>query len=1308
MEAHHQPSGKQAALDRTILSLNTDFNLHLQVPDQNLPPSKRRLQVRTEEQERVDKIYNRAHCLIFQDPGHLSTSIGRFRNQAEDLIRSWTIEKKQHADTPTSFYDDPHSVSPGVEERAALQKLLLSLLEHKTLNPSRFKPAPAPAPKNGSSKRASREFPSPEPKRCKDRPAQLDPSCRAESVDDIPVRTKASIRPPSALSSRDGSTVNGDGCLTSFTQSRPSFASRSMISSRASFAPSVFSTTTRGDISDSQTTVQTNFDSFAYDPESLQSSRRSFRSRQYDGMQREVHPPNRVLNYSQEMVDVRIPASTTLTQSQPAPVPLDPPCNIWPKFPSPALNQAPLILIWELTRAAAYCNVDLTQWNVPYRCNESWHNQTKFRAQIISHPLFIGKGLPPSCDSKTWTAALETFTVGPKMVGLVAELDYNEDASGPPFILKFCKPSLKLGNRLSRRFGADRFLEILLPARNSKREKKDREGLEEMIQWLTGVSHYFAGRTWIPFYTNEGKKTKKKGVMGSDEDPWNPDTKKARNIVQDRVYLFAGDGNQFRMRQPGTIFPPLEEALSLSSRTKMKLCDLLSWAVSIEKNAKQPITKLFSRLALSLSSTWPTVVLEREQIHRRGSDIKNEDPSGKTGKVMNDGIGRMSRSLARKVSSSLGLSDTPCGFQARIGSAKGMWIVDTEDGGLDDKDWIETYPSQEKWDCDFLDIYHRTFEVRDYPRELRTASLNQQFIPVLEAQSPEPGLMRKTLGKLLVEGLQKEIDEQREAMNHPMDFRSWLKRAGPSSEDQATHGIVPFVGGLPDRDEDTMAYLLDAGFQLDGQRFLHDLAISFRRQQMDKLKDRMKIQVPRSTYAFMVVDFTGELAEGEVQLAFSSKFQLGEDSDTLLDGIDVLVARSPAHFASDIQKVKAVFKPSLRKLKDVIVFSVRGDTPLADLLSGGDYDGDRAWVCWDPEIVRNFNSSPVPDQPDLIGQGYIRKFDTSVQSIIDAHNDMDSACASFMRQAMAFNMQPPMLGICTNFKERHCYFENSVTCQTAVVLCTLVGFLVDQSKQGLLFTDDDFKRLKADMSMKSKELEYSKRSSTSYANRNGFVHILDYLKFDVALAAIEKIRERFNKSIDLTHVHHWDPDLVQLFKELEKEKDSRTMQALLKHLRAEIDKVADEWSVKMAPGQQQEGSEYNSRVKELFDAWTSIEPPPELKHSKLVTLYCEPWKGDPARSKWALLKASMLFKLHYKRQMTWRLAGQQLCWIKAMVTSAAAGGSAVAVTPQMWSVLKPDSRKITALAAGREDNESIQALEETMEFDDEGLPFDDA
>jgi hypothetical protein len=94
----------------------------------------------------------------------------------------------------------------------------------------------------------------------------------------------------------------------------------------------------------------------------------------------------------------------------------------------------------------------------------------------------------------------------------------------------------------------------------------------------------------------------------------------------------------------------------------------------------------------------------------------------------------------------------------------------------------------------------------------------------------------------------------------------------------------------------------------------------------------------------MVPDFSGVLEANEVFIDFSSFADVSgfASNGTLLNGVDVLVARSPAHFGSDIQKVRAVFKVELIGLKDVIVFSTKGNPSLAAKLSGGDYDGDIA------------------------------------------------------------------------------------------------------------------------------------------------------------------------------------------------------------------------------------------------------------------------------------------------------------------------------------------------------------------------------
>jgi RNA dependent RNA polymerase len=72
-----------------------------------------------------------------------------------------------------------------------------------------------------------------------------------------------------------------------------------------------------------------------------------------------------------------------------------------------------------------------------------------------------------------------------------------------------------------------------------------------------------------------------------------------------------------------------------------------------------------------------------------------------------------------------------------------------------------------------------------------------------------------------------------------------------------------------------------------------------------RLKKKMHIRIGRSTFAFCLADPLGVLEEGEVHFGFSTTFRDPGSTfeDTMLHGIDVLVARLPAALPSDVQKV---------------------------------------------------------------------------------------------------------------------------------------------------------------------------------------------------------------------------------------------------------------------------------------------------------------------------------------------------------------------------------------------------------------------
>lgn len=89
----------------------------------------------------------------------------------------------------------------------------------------------------------------------------------------------------------------------------------------------------------------------------------------------------------------------------------------------------------------------------------------------------------------------------------------------------------------------------------------------------------------------------------------------------------------------------------------------------------------------------------------------------------------------------------------------------------------------------------------------------------------------------------------------------------------------------------------------------------------------------------------GCLSDGEIFCQFSDEFI---DPETLM-GIselneDVLITRSPCIQACDVQKVRAVYRPELRYYRDVVIASSVGERSLCSLLSGGDYDGELAFV----------------------------------------------------------------------------------------------------------------------------------------------------------------------------------------------------------------------------------------------------------------------------------------------------------------------------------------------------------------------------
>ncbi|GAB1319864.1 RNA-dependent RNA polymerase [Madurella fahalii] len=1363
------PSKHDDSVEKIIQKLNVDYGLGIELPDSSLTPSRRKqLSEQDEQYARWDHICRGIRFLYYQRDGTLDHAIDAFFNEAKAASLRWVPKPRADPRTLPSPREPPKAGTAG--QQWHLQTILIKVLDEfkaqkaPTLlipqrntgiadphrNPSydsdfntiqtspdsagskrsfdsdddqvfkRLKvqqPAPSPYPPSVSAMSFASAIESLDNVPSRQRPGLVRQSPRKsastrgriEVEDGVSVRTSVSSRVSSVFSYHDGPNATQTTVEASSQEKRrapviairegpPSIsAPRPLPVSEPTTAPSPAIapqphavTGVTQDTYPRSPSISTAYSDFSDtdDVSIVEAAPQSAPGRQ-------VGPKEQPVNRVNATLQARLH-------------------NIWPKFPR-WLHEAPLAVAWEITRICLHCNVDLDDGSLSY--NPAWATAdiADLWRSLTNLDVFRGKSFPERPSTEVFAAALTSFECRGNTVVLSAALEFNPDRTGPIFLVDMKPLRFDEGCRLTRRFGPDRFFEILIPsptAMNAPHIVKERGGAEQIIKWLTESPHSLVGRQWRAFYTKDAgyRKPVRELRLGPD----------AKAMFKDRVHFFAENGHNFRpMSSKKRLVVPPDD--TIHQRTEFSVSQMLDWLLQLKKNESQSHLKLFSRIQLGLSKTFPAVTFEPEQIRHHLEDILSP-----IGKVMNDGIGRMSRSVAKKIRDTLGLSDIPSAIQGRMGSAKGMWLMDVTDTG--DADWIETYPSQRKWDCDFAsDPYHRTLEIRSISSELKSAGLNLQFLPVLEARARDPLLMRRAIGDRLVKDLEKHFESQKSAFKSPLHLRQWVAENTNNRSERVKHGHVPFLGGLPDNKGEILSLLLNSGFDLRKQKYGKEIVWELQKLRCDVLKTKMNIKVGRSAYIYMVVDFWGVLEENEVHVGFSSKFRDESDdtSYTLLADCDVLVARSPAHFVSDVQKVRAVFKSELHALKDVIVFSSKGNVPLADKLSGGDYDGDMAWVCWDPDIVNSFINADVPTEPDL--SAYMDKDKTTFGELVRSTGRTgararDEAVYDMISKSFWFAMQPNYLGICTNYKERLCYHNNSVSDNDAVILSSLVGKLVDQSKQGIIFDKARWERLQKEL-LGGRYLNDPAYKGDIWTGKGEPRHIIDYLKFSVAKPAIDRELEAFHRAMqadrdrsaggDEEAAQWWDPDLAfyfEAFKSLTNE--SRTYRAVLEALTNSISNVEQEW--KRCMSNRNPGLTYPEKVKQVYDKWCDIKPRDIGRGgSNKLNLNTAAFLEQPylasreGTSYWALLKASTAFKIYYKTspKFVWQMAGRQLAFIKAQMTS---GEQApLLITPLMYAASTPDGKFVKQYIA-RLDGEGSEYLDpEDAAFRDDDLGGED-
>lgn len=892
--------------------------------------------------------------------------------------------------------------------------------------------------------------------------------------------------------------------------------------------------------------------------------------------------------------------------------------------------------------------------------------------------------LPDRGKAQAWEFAHGTYQDDKKAQSVIfsGKLEWNERHVPGLFHLQLHPLKLEEGCLFHRAYGSDRFMSVFIPplARSYLPDhlKQDCEAVHASVtEWLATGEHNIAGRTWKAFFVEGAKRRWRKRTRDMEES----DTgKKALNVQGFKIHLFAIDGMEFL----NTNGPSPPEYLS-GSHIKDSIENLLMWHIPIGANIdKTTDCKVFQRFSLGLSQTLPTVTLEPSEF------VYIEDRRNSLGgPIMNDGCARMSASLGRAIADKLGLEEVPSIFQARIAGAKGVWMVDH------DEMLIQRYPTQMKERKFCIEVSESQLKIKPHPRERLEAHATQRTFAVVGwSKMPRPaslnfqilailchgGVKKEALTKLLLADQCQYHEALFQAMNSRLRLREWIEQNRTSIRGQED---IPFVGAWPDEGDEQIIMLLEHGFMPQDCPLLLERIRSCLAKNLTKYVDKLQIRVPQSTYLYCIADPYSVLNPDEVHLGFSGPWKDSATglSTTILDGIDVLVGRLPALLPSDIQRRRAVWRKELHHFRNVIVFPSTGNVCLAEMLSGGDYDGDMPWVCWDESIVQPFQNSDVTTVLTKAECNLVNK-SRDMRTIFSdvSRPPVRTETEDFFRGCFRFNLHPSLLPTCTLEHEKVSYHEGSLSHHGAEKLAILAGHLVDSSKQGDFLSNKDWQRFRNAISPRVREKPAYKENEKSPVPKEG--NVIDFLKFEVAVKERDKTLTEFHQKWPRKDPRVADPVLTTLWRTT-KEKASANLATVLQQLQKDVDAVGEEWLQGTPKNAKFTDDGFNVLVARLHQKFSGIEPL-QSEHEMSAR-----WISETGETfcHWHLLRASCLYNKFAVRTMCWFLAGHDLCHIKIGAT-----GPSRTMLLEIYKTYRPDRKTVKRLVDREEDEGDVEEI----------------
>jgi len=499
------------------------------------------------------------------------------------------------------------------------------------------------------------------------------------------------------------------------------------------------------------------------------------------------------------------------------------------------------------------------------------------------------------------------------------------------------------------------------------------------------------------------------------------------------------------------------------------------WHFPLEPACREGVAwaKYKDRFRLGFSSTLAVCGLRPEE-----EALIVPDMQSNAGECLSDGWGEVSVELAEKVGLATTQSPGAVPFQFRYAGAKGIATVSKRLQGrrLVLRESQVKIKAPTPWSERDAGVHVLEVIQPIVPDERKLAKFNKQLILVLSSLMGVDRLLLR-LRELQQQEVQRfcravsQLSDSGGGGTHREETSGTFKRSAtqptwsttqsteaPSQESQASRSPQRFLElakllpteapRKPPAKEEVLhiRQWLRCGAPLGADPHAFDRVVGYLHDRLlCRLRDR-KFECPRSCRRKLAPDPTRTIGPRQVVLKQDGSFILG----------DILVARNPCQLPSDVQVFEGVDGKHIEETHQVdglLILSSHPSCPRcpAQLLAGGDHDGDDAFITWWSELVQDVKC--VPDDQPFTSKfttcsrdrpcppkrvGVVTSGGSRVQDVLEEE------CASAAR-----NPQKWGVGCFTNLWETAAEFEpDGAYSDVAVELALLCREAVDAPKTG--------------------------------------------------------------------------------------------------------------------------------------------------------------------------------------------------------------------------------------------------------------------